>query len=94
MKMQQIAILALTAILAGCTDATLSTPATKTPPTGAAFDGVGLGSGGYTQSDSLETAPASFTDGVNGTTCGAEDGRGGVGLGSGGRTGECTTAPQ
>lgn len=95
MKTQQIAgILALAAVLAACADATLSAPETRTPPTGAAFDGgVGLGSGGrYT--DSTGTAPASSTDGVNGTACESEDGRVGVGLGSGGRTGECTTDPQ
>ena len=94
MKTQQIAgILALAAVLAACADATLSAPETRTPPTGAAFDGVGLGSGGrYT--DSTGTASTSSTDGVNGTACESEDGRGGVGLGSGGRTGECTTDPQ
>jgi hypothetical protein len=95
MKTQQIAgIVALAAMLAACADATLSAPETRTPPTGAAFDGVGLGSGGRsTASDSTGIAPASSTDGVNGTACESEDGRGGVGLGSGGRTGECTTDP-
>ena len=95
MKMQQIArILAVAVVLSGCADATLGTPETRTPPKRAAFDGgVGLGSGGFTQSDSTGTVSASSTDGVNGTICDSEDGRVGVGLGSGGRTG-CTTDPQ
>lgn len=80
MKTQQIAgILVLTAILAACADSTISQPETRTPPsTGAAFDtGVGLGSGGRTQSDTTST---------DGTVADStyEDGRTGVGLGSGG----------
>lgn len=97
MKTQQIAgILALAAVLAACADATLSAPETRTPPTGAAFDGgVGFGSGGrHTNSDSTGTTPTTSSVGLNGTTCEAEDGRIGVGLGSGGRTEECTTDPR
>ena len=82
MKTQQIAaILSLAAVLGACADATLSTPETRTPPLGAAFDGgVGFGSGGFTQG----TTPNEPTSTAN-TTCTTEDGRTGVGFGSGGR---------
>jgi len=90
MKTHQIAgILALAAILGACADATLSAPETRTPPTGAAFNGgVGFGSGGFTQ-DTASDDPTSTT-----TVCTTEDGRTGVGFGSGGRTETCTPIDQ
>lgn len=95
MKINQIAGAAgLLAMLTACAEPTISRPETRTPPTGAAFDGIGLGSGGFTESDPTEAAAS--TTGEDGATssCTAEDGRGGVGLGSGGRTEDCPTDPQ
>lgn len=60
MQIQQIAGLAVfAAILSACADATISQPETRTPPTAAAFDGIGLGSGGRAQTDTSGTAPRS-----------------------------------
>lgn len=87
MKIQQIAaITVFAAITSACADTTISQPETRTPPTaGAAFDGgIGLGSGGRTQTDT-STAPTS--SGTMETTCG-------IGLGSGGRIEDCPTDPQ
>ena len=98
MKLRQIAgIAGLAAVLNACADSTISQPETRTPPTaGAAFDGIGLGSGGITQpADSTSTATSGGgTIGTTTTTCSPDDGRGGIGLGSGGRIQECSTDPQ
>ncbi len=87
MKIQQIAaITVFAAITSACADTTISQPETRTPPTaGAAFDGIGLGSGGRAQTDTSGTAPTS--SGTMETTCG-------IGLGSGGRIEDCPTDPQ
>jgi hypothetical protein len=92
MKMHSIAgILALTAVLTACADATLGSPETRTPPVGAAFDGIGFGSGGFTQ-DSASSQPMAAPT----TSCktSEEESAGGVGFGSGGRTETCPTDPR
>jgi len=97
MKTQALAgAAALVAVLASCAGPT--EPQKQTPPGAAAFDGVGLGPGGYmAPAQGVGLGPGGATDStgtVTTSTNGATDctERGGVGLGPGGRSDECEGA--
>jgi hypothetical protein len=98
MKAMQIAgIAALASVLTACADSTISQPEKRTPPTtGAAFNGIGLGSGGGAPADSSNTSAGGTTGtATTSSTCGTDDElNGGIGLGSGGRIEECPIDPQ